>query len=131
MPFLLHGAQSFIARDATEADIRRAFEDDDARGEIVILEGPDGLIQAAGEHDGPYALGYIDKGGAAFDAEGTLTKEEACEAFLRYRRGDPAWRDARRWRRFKPMSAPARVAIVVMALALAALWVWWCWVRLR
>jgi hypothetical protein len=53
----LECAATLSPPNATEADIRNAFTDDQGRGEFIILsESDDVFIQASGEDEGPYTL---------------------------------------------------------------------------
>jgi hypothetical protein len=132
MPFDLEGAQRFHAPDATEPDIHKAFDDDEARGEFIILTGLDGsFIQAAGEEEGPYALEISDaKTGEHLRVQGELTKKQAREAFLQFYRGDPALRTAWRWEKVPDpgfLGGPVAIALIVAALVLAPATLWVVW----
>lgn len=101
MSYSLECAESFSSSDASDADIRRAFDDDRIRGEYIILTSPDGsYIQASGEGDGPYALEYRNAGDTAnFRADAELSKQQVRDAFLQFLRGEEAWRTSRQWMR--------------------------------
>ena len=103
MAFSLECAQSFSASDASEADINRAFDDDAARGEYIILTAPDGgFIQAFGEMDGLYVLEYHDETSKKeFRASRKLSKTEVRQAFLQYFHGNPIWQTTRQWNSVK------------------------------
>lgn len=79
----------------TEDDIRLAF-DALQKGwiEFAILEDDSGrFVQTAGSGDGPYVLDY-NEGSTQWQfraSDSNITKARALNAFLGFRRGDPAW----------------------------------------
>lgn len=115
--YRLECAGSLSASDAMEVDIRRAFEDDAARGEYAILFAPDGSFMQIGEGEGPFVVEHRD--GATEEHIQTttaLSKAEARKAFLQFLQGSDSWRKGRTW---KPLEeAPRRGCLSVVLLAL-------------
>ena len=85
---------------ADEPDIIRAFEDDEKRGEFIILsQGEEVYIQAAGEGFGPYTLEYRDGDeDNHFQCTRELSKPEVQSAFIGYLKGDPSWKSNLEWK---------------------------------
>ena len=84
--------------DVTEPQLAEAIAAM-ARGDVeyLILEEAGTFIQAAGEGNGPYAL-QVDSGdGVLLEVSGGVDAATMQAALLAFRRGDPAWRGARRW----------------------------------
>lgn len=127
MPYTLATAHALSSSDASEVDIEQAFEDDPNRGEFIILTAPDGgFIQAAGEDDGPWQLEHRSADGSSHvRAEGELTKQQICEAFLQFRRGEEDYRTTYAWEPIEtgggggclPVLACAVSALAALALA--------------
>ena len=86
--------------NVTEHQLRQIFEDAEGIGEFVILsQGPETYIQAAGDGDGPYCLEYRDGGADRhFEASGDFTKKDVQKAFLWYLAGDPRWQTGFSWK---------------------------------
>src|SRR6266487_200927 len=85
--------------EVNEQQLRQTFDDDERRGEFVILsQAPEVYIQASGDEDGPYSLEYRDgDGDHHFSAVGELRKEDVPRAFLWYLAGDTRWRSELSW----------------------------------
>lgn len=85
--------------EANEHQLREVFQNDERRGEFVILsQQPEVYMQAAGEGDGPYSLEYRDgDGDRHFAAAGEHRKEDVLRAFLCYLAGDARWRSEFSW----------------------------------
>jgi hypothetical protein len=83
----------------TEAQLRQAFEDDEQRGEFIILgQTEEVYIQAAGEGEGPYSLEYRDgDSDHHFSAGENLHKRDVLHAFLWYLARDGRWRSEFAW----------------------------------
>ena len=96
----LECAETISSANATEADIRSAFADDNGRGEFVILSEADQMfIQASGEGDGPYTLEYREGGDDRhFQCARDVKKTEVEAAFLKYLRRDAAWKTDFQWK---------------------------------
>ncbi len=81
--------------DATRADLLAAFENDEARGDFIVLgdlaSDDGGFIQAAGEGDGTYAVEYRESG-VLHHADGEFKKKQVLNFFLKYFEGDPDWK---------------------------------------
>lgn len=89
--------------DVSEQQLRKTFDDDDGRGEFIILsQNPDTYMQASGYADGPYCLEYRDgDGDHHFSAGGEFRKEDILRAFLWYLAGDARWRAEFTWEHLK------------------------------
>jgi hypothetical protein len=118
MSFSIECAQSFSSANASESDIQRAFDDDAARGEYIILTADDGsYIQASGEGDGPYTLEYRNAGESVnHRADEEPSKQQVREAFLQYLRGDAKWRTSRKWTQIKTKSGCMTVLLIAVAM---------------
>ncbi len=118
MAYKLECAESFSAKDATEADINFAFDDDARRGEYLSLTAPDGsFLQAAGEDDeDEWAMTQRDEQSEEhIEVQGELTKEQVRAAFLSYLRGDSSWRSAHQW---EPLKSSGCMSIIILAIGL-------------
>lgn len=123
MPFKIECAESLSSSEATEADVHRAFDHDELRGEYIILTAPNGdFIQAAGEGDGPYALEHRT---AATDehicAVANCTREAVRQAFLAFLRGDESWRTSREWKPLAQGKGCLGIVLVGACLSVALL----------
>ncbi len=85
--------------EINEQQLRQMFDNDERRGEFVILsQEPEVYMQASGDGDGPYCLEYRDgDGDHHFSAAGELRKEDVLRAFLWYLTGDARWRSEFSW----------------------------------
>ena len=95
----LECASGFFVDQATEQDIEKVFADNRCRGEFVILsQSEQKFLQASGVYDGPFLLEYRD-GDARYLFQGRreLTKVETERFFIKYFRGDPAWKKELEW----------------------------------
>ena len=99
----LECAESISSPNATEADIRNAFADDDGRGEYIILSESDQVfIQASGEGDGPYMLEYREGGSDRhFQCARSVKKSEVESAFLKYSKRDGTWKTDFEWKKIE------------------------------
>ncbi len=95
----LECAETISASNATETDIRKAFADDQGRGEFIILsEAEEVYIQASGESNGPYTLEYREGDARRhFQCTRDLQKGEVEAAFLKYLQRDATWESAFLW----------------------------------
>jgi len=97
----LECAKTISLPNATETDIRKAFADDNGRGEFIILRESDQFyIQAAGENDGPYILEYREGGGDRHyrcTRGMDMNKSEVESAFVKYLKGDMSWKTDFQW----------------------------------
>jgi hypothetical protein len=86
---------------ADESDIIRTFEDDERRGEFVILSKSEQVyIQAAGEGFGPYTLEYRDGDeDHHFQCTKELSKRQVEDAFIGYLKGDRSWKINLQWKK--------------------------------
>ena len=86
-------------KEVLESDIVQAFQNDEKRGEFIILSQDDEVyIQAAGEGFGPYCLEYRD-GDADhhFQCSRELSRAEVQSAFIGYFEGDESWKTTLEW----------------------------------
>jgi hypothetical protein len=95
----LKTAAGVKTREVIKADIIEAFQDDECRGEFVILSRADQVyIQAAGEGFGPYTLEYRDgDADRHFQCTRELSKAEVQSAFLDYFNGGQSWQTDFDW----------------------------------
>jgi hypothetical protein len=95
----LESAGSRRFPEVNEQQLRQTFDDDERRGEFVILsQAPEVYLQASGEEDGPYSLEY--RAGDAdqhFSAAGELRKADVLRAFVWYLAGDARWQSEFSW----------------------------------
>lgn len=97
----LECSEGILSANATEADIRKVFADNQGRGEFIILSESDQVyIQAAGEEDGPHILEYRDVDSSRhFQCSRTVSTTEVASAFLKYLRRDATWKSDFQWNR--------------------------------
>jgi hypothetical protein len=90
-------------QNATESDIARLLEDDQARGGFVILaHSKQYYLQAAGEGNGPYTLECRSGDDEHhFRCIQSLSKQAVQSAFLKYLRHDPAFTSDFSWEKVK------------------------------
>jgi hypothetical protein len=90
-------------QNATESDIARFFDDDQARGSFVILtHSKQYYVQAAGEGNGPYTLECrAGDDEHHFRCTQSLSKQAVQSAFLKYLRHDPAFTSDFSWEKVK------------------------------
>lgn len=112
----LETAQSISAKDATEDDVSRAFDDESGFGEFVILTSSSGtILQAGGGDDDQYVLEYGDDNEVQFRADGEFSKKQVRVAFLAFVRGDESWRTTHTWKPLERSRAGCFSAIVLLA----------------
>lgn len=99
----LETAERISSAQASEADIRAAFADDQGRGEFIILsQALHFYMQACGEGDGPYTVEYSDGGeDRHFQCPRDMNKSEVESAFLKYLKGDAGWQTDLEWRQLE------------------------------
>ena len=95
----LERGKDSVSSDATEADVRRAFEGDDGQGGFVILSESDQVfMQAAGEGDGTYTLEYREGDEARhYQCRRQVSRSVVQAAFLKYLLRDTSWKTDFRW----------------------------------
>jgi len=88
---------------AEESDIRKAFSDDQGRGDFIILSVADEVyIQASGEGDGPYTLEYREGGeNRHYQCTRDVTKTEVESVFLKYLKQDITWITDFQWKKLE------------------------------
>ena len=97
----LETAQRIGSEDVSEEELNSAFQDDQGRGEFIILsQSDDAYIQAAGESDDPYTLEYRD-GGQQYQCVKEVSKEAVQSVFLKYLKGDSSWKSDFEWKQLE------------------------------
>jgi hypothetical protein len=97
----LETENSDFREEATDEDLARIFDDDDARGDFVILTADDGsFLQAAGKGWSPYTLEFFpEKDSPRYQQATTqLNKDHIRSAFAAFLHNDHAWRASFEWR---------------------------------
>ena len=95
----LETAERISSYNVTEEELINAFNDDEGRGEFIILsEREQVYIQASGEGDDPYIIEYRE-GDADhhFQCVEEISKEQVKSMFLKYLNGDDSWKSDCRW----------------------------------
>jgi len=97
----LETENSDFREEATDDDLVRIFDDDDARGDFVILTADDGsFLQAAGKGWSPYTLEFFREKDAPRYQQATtpLNKDQVRSAFADFLHNGSAWRTSLEWR---------------------------------
>ena len=112
--------------DATLSDLEPLLATDDARGEFLIVEGPDGALQVAGEGFGPLILEFIPTGDSLTILRATDERLsfDTIKPLLRdFLSGGSSWRTSLEWRELTLEPRPRLLRWagigVVLLLALA------------
>jgi hypothetical protein len=96
----LETAERIYKDNVTKSDIIQAFQDDEGRGEFIILSQSDQVyIQAGGKDYGPYSLEYRDGDDYHhFQCSRELSKPEVESVFIKYFEGDESWKATLEWK---------------------------------
>lgn len=106
---------------AAARDVERVFDDDEDRGEHIVLTRGDGsFLHAAGEGEGPYMLVFHDDAANRhYQAHAEFSREEVKDALIDFLNGGPAWWDENDWTEIKhgmPLSLYAGLACLLGAI---------------
>lgn len=94
----LKTAERISSEHATEEELENAFNDDQGRGEFIILSQSDQVyIQAAGEFNDPYTVEYREGDGDHHFQSAEVTKEVVKSVFMKYLKGDASWQTDLEW----------------------------------
>ncbi|MBD3362494.1 hypothetical protein GF362_02135 [Candidatus Dojkabacteria bacterium] len=99
-------AGNIQSSNVSEEELREAFANDRERGEFIILsQGPQQYIQAAGEGNDPYTLEYRDGDRERhFQCTSPVTKDKVETVFIQYLKRDESWKTDFSWEKmdFRP-----------------------------
>lgn len=96
----LETAARIGSKNVTEEELANAFQDDQGRGEFMILSQTEQVyIQASGELEGPYVIEYREgDADRHFHCVHEVLKQQVQELFMKYLKGDSSWKTDVEWK---------------------------------